>query len=518
MGCGRCIGDCIVSPAIWAPDVKKDRISRIKPLEIAVTITAFAAGILLLMQLWRRSLIQRYKNLPPGSLGWPYIGETLQLYSQNPNLFFANKQQRYGDIFKTHILGCPSIMVAGPEAAKFVLVSKAHLFKPTFPASKESMIGPQALFFHQGGYHTRLRKLVQRSFHPEVIRAMVPDIETIALEVLNSWEKAGTINTFQEMKRILEMICNQNVEHKHVAEYSFNVALHSIFGRDEVFDREDLKRSYYELEKGYNSMPINLPGTPFNKSMKARKHLSEILAKIIAGRRVNSVMNKDLLGSLMQSKDENLQTLTDDQILDNIIGVLFAAQDTTASVLTWIIKYLRDHPALLESVTAEQDAIQGDGGKQLTWEDTKNMPLTIRVIQETLRMASILSFTFREAVENVEYKGYFIPKGWKVLPLFRNIHYNPELFPDPQKFDPSRFEVQAKSNTFIPFGNGAHSCPGNELAKLEMQILVHHLTTKYRWDLVEIENGIQYCPFPIPKEGLPIKLSTKSCMSSSTSL
>lgn len=158
--------------------------------------------------------------------------------------------------------------------------------------------------------------------------------------------------------------------------------------------------------------------------------------------------------------------------------------------------------------------------------------MTTRVIQETLRVASILSFTFREAVEDVEYEGqspaampipipeklpfllflfsyfyflfsrlcyreteieiffvfsgvpalsgYLIPKGWKVLPLFRNIHHSPDIFPEPEKFDPSRFEVAPKPNTFMPFGSGTHACPGNELAKMEMLVLLHHLTTKYR--------------------------------------
>lgn len=451
---------------------------------------------LVVIRLWRRpkSVGSGLLSLPPGSLGWPYIGETLQLYSQNPNVFFASKQRRYGDIFKTHILGCPCIMIASPEAARFVLVKQAHLFKPTFPRSKECMIGPQALFFHQGEYHAQLRKLVQRSFLPEAIRNIVPDIESLALNSLSSWE-GNTINTFQEMKGI-----------------SFQVALLSIFGRDEVFDREDLKQSYSIVHKGYNSMPINLPGTLFHRAMKARKHLSEILNQIIATRRANNVVNNDLLGSLMQSTDGSSQTLTDDQIADNIIGVIFAAQDTTASVLTWIIKYLKDNPSFLEAVTAEQEAIRQSKGKEnylLTWEDTRKMPLTCRVIQETLRVASILSFTFREAVADVEYKGYLIPKGWKVMPLFRNLHHSPEFFPDPQKFDPSRFEVPQKPNTFMPFGGGAHSCPGNELAKLEMLIIIHHMTTKYRWDFVGTETGIQYGPFPVPMQGLPIKVSRR---------
>lgn len=428
--------------------------------------------------------------LPPGTMGWPYVGETFQLYSQDPNVFFASKQKRYGSVFKTHVLGCPCVMISSPEAAKFVLVTKSHLFKPTFPASKERMLGKQAIFFHQGDYHAKLRKLVLRAFMPEAIRDMVPDIESIAQDSLRNWD--GTmINTYQEMKT-----------------YTFNVALLSIFGKDEVLYREDLKRCYYILEKGYNSMPVNLPGTLFHKAMKARKELSQILARILSERRENRSSHNDLLGSFMGDKEE----LSDEQIADNIIGVIFAARDTTASVMTWILKYLVENPNVLEAVTEEQMAIRKDKGEgeSLTWSDTKKMPITSRVIQETLRVASILSFTFREAVEDVEYEGYLIPKGWKVLPLFRNIHHSADIFSNPGKFDPSRFEVAPKPNTFMPFGNGTHSCPGNELAKLEMSIMIHHLTTKYRWSIVGASDGIQYGPFALPQNGLPIMLTRKS--------
>lgn len=430
--------------------------------------------------------------LPPGTLGWPYIGETFQLYSQNPNVFFASKVKKYGSIFKTHILGCPCVMISSPQAAKLVLVTKAHLFKPTFPASKERMLGKQAIFFHQGDYHTKLRKLVLRAFTPEAIKNIVPDIESIALQSLESWE-GRMITTYQEMKT-----------------YTFNVALLSIFGKDEVLYREDLKRCYYILEKGYNSMPINLPGTLFHKSMKARKELAQILAKILSLRREMKHSYNDLLGSFMEDREG----LTDEQIADNIIGVIFAARDTTASVLTWILKYLGENPSVLQAVTEEQEMIMRNKEecgeeKALTWADTKKMPMTTKVIQETLRVASILSFTFREAVEDVEFEGYLIPKGWKVMPLFRNIHHNPENFPEPDKFNPSRFEVAPKPNTFMPFGNGTHSCPGNELAKLEILVLVHHLTTKYRWSMMGPQNGIQYGPFALPQNGLPIKLSLK---------
>jgi (+)-abscisic acid 8'-hydroxylase len=108
---------------------------------------------------------------------------------------------RYGSIFKTHILGCPCVMISSPEAAKFVLVTRAHLFKPTFPASKEKMLGKQAIFFHQGDYHTKLRKLVLRAFMPEAIKNIIPDIESLAKDSIQSWE-GRLITTFQEMKTV----------------------------------------------------------------------------------------------------------------------------------------------------------------------------------------------------------------------------------------------------------------------------------------------------------------------------
>lgn len=253
-------------------------------------------------------------------------------------------------------------MISSPAAAKLVLVTKSHLFKPTFPASKERMLGKQAIFFHQGDYHSKLRRLVLRAFTHESIKNIIPDIESIAVQSLRGWEDQQLINTFQEMKTVSEvnntqyrrcnshsvLLCFLIIILSIYLQFTFNVALLSIFGKDEVLYREDLKRCYYILEKGYNSMPVNLPGTLFNKSMKARRELAQILAKILSLRREsNKEEHKDLLASFMEEKEG----LTDEQIADNIIGVIFAARDTTASVLTWIVKYLAENPTVLQAVT-----------------------------------------------------------------------------------------------------------------------------------------------------------------------
>ncbi|KAL4372477.1 hypothetical protein AHAS_Ahas06G0269700 [Arachis hypogaea] len=443
-----------------------------------ILLTLFSSIMLLLfspkrIRRRRRSEIHHaiIPKLPPGSMGWPYIGETLQLYSQDPNLFFFTKQKRYGEIFKSNILGCPCVMLTSPEAARFVLVTHSHLFKPTYPKSKERLIGPSALFFHQAEYHMRLRKLVQRSLSLDSLKILVPKIEALALSSIQNWahhhnNNGHVVNTFKEMKR-----------------FSFDVGILTIFGYLEPHLKEELKKNYWIVDKGYNSFPSTIPGTQYQKALLARKKLGKILCEIICERKEKKLVDRDLLSCLLNWKGEGGETLNDDQIADNIIGVLFAAQDTTASVMTWIVKYLHDQPKLLQ---------------------------TVKVVLESLRMSSIISFPFREAVADVEYKGFLIPKGWKAMPLFRNIHHNPEFFSEPQKFNPSRFEVAPKPNTFMPFGSGVHACPGNELAKLETMIMVHHLVTKFRWELVGSECGIQYGPFPLPLNGLPTKFRRES--------
>lgn len=320
---------------------------------------------------------------------------------------------------------------------------------------------------------------------------MVADVEAVMISTLDSWVGGHVINTFHEMKKL-----------------SFEVGILAIFGHLENHYREKLKNNYHMVDRGYNSFPSIIPGTPYRRALLARRDLSKIISGIIADRKEKRIFGKNLLGHLLDSKDENGETLTDEQIADNIIGVLFAAQDTTASVMTWILKYLHDNPKILEGVKAEQNTIHrsnDEGFQPLSWSQTRRMPISHRVVLEALRMASIISFTFREAVADVEYKGYLIPKGWKVMPLFRNMHHNPEFFSDPEKFDPSRFEVTPKPYTFMPFGSGAHACPGNELAKLELLTLIHHVVTKFRWEVIGSQNGVQYSPFPVPLHGLPAR-------------
>ncbi|CAL5372954.1 unnamed protein product [Camellia sinensis] len=322
--------------------------------------------VILSCLLWRNQMKRPHNGpkLPPGSMGWPFFGETLKLYSQNPSIFFGTRHQRYGDIFKTNIHGSPCVMLTCPKAARFVLVTEAHRFKPSYPQSKERLIGPWAIFFHDGEFHTRMRKLVHGSLSLDAVRTMVPLIEAVAVNTLESCCSGGglAVNTFHEMKK-----------------FTFEVAVLSIFGKLESGYKDKLKDNFFTLDRGYNCFPINLPGTAYRRALLARRRLGKILREIVSEKREKRLTEKNLISSLLNYHDhQDGQILTDDQIADNIIGVLFAAQDTTASALTWVIKYIHDYPLLRDA---------------------------IRVVLESLRMASIISYTYREAVEDVIYNG-----------------------------------------------------------------------------------------------------------------
>ncbi|KAG4980599.1 hypothetical protein JHK82_033843 [Glycine max] len=210
-----------------------------------------------------------------------------------------------------------------------------------------------------------LRKLVQRSLSLEALRNLVPHIEALALSAMNSWGGDGqVINTFKEMKM-----------------FSFEVGILTVFGHLEPRLREELKKNYRIVDNGYKSFPMCIPRTQYQKALLARRRLSKIICDIICERKEKKLFERDLLSCLLNWKGEGGEVLSDDQIADNIIGVLFAAQDTTASAMTWVVKYLHDEPKLLESVKAEQKAIHksNEGNLPLSWDQTRNMRITHKV-------------------------------------------------------------------------------------------------------------------------------------------
>ncbi|KAJ7556597.1 hypothetical protein O6H91_05G089700 [Diphasiastrum complanatum] len=260
-------------------------------------------------------------------------------------------------------------------------------------------------------------------------------------------------------------------------------------------------------------MQFNIPGTSYHKALEKRQKVLESSLHIVKKRRLEQSKEKCPLDLLMELEDDNGDKISDDLLQVQLFQFMFGAFHSTSVLFVWILKFLGENQLILQQVKAEQDTLRiGKTSPEdpLSWTDIVNMPLTSRVIQETLRIANIAPFMTRQATEDINYNGIWIPKGWCVQLGLHYLHLSPEYHKDPLKFDPSRFQAPEKPVTFLPFGSGVTMCPGRELAKMEALVFLHYLVTTYSWENIGSEKGIKYFPTSSLKGGLPIKISKLS--------
>jgi len=267
------------------------------------------------------------------------------------------------------------------------------------------------------------------------------------------------------------------------------------------------------LVKGVLQIPIDLPGTRYNKAKHGANAIRDLLDSIIDERKIALVDGRaspeqDLLSFLLSS-DEQGESLTEDEIKDNILLLLYAGHDTTSSTLTVLLKILAENPDCYEGVLREQLDIAGSkaAGRLLEWEDLQRMKYSWRVAQEALRLCPAVQGSFRKAIKDFTYGGFTIPKGWKMYWTVNSTHQKSEYFSNPEKFDPSRFEGEGPPPyTFVPFGGGPRMCPGNEFSRMEILVFLHNVVKNFKWKLVNPNEKVIVDPMPVPVNGLPIKL------------
>ncbi|KAH9300639.1 hypothetical protein KI387_012222, partial [Taxus chinensis] len=218
---------------------------------------------------------------------------------------------------------------------------------------------------------------------------------------------------------------------------------------------------------------------------------------------------QDLLSFLLCNGDENGNTLSDDDIKVNIMLLLMAGYDTTVVTLVFLVKQLYLNPHCYRQVLQEQLQITREKKESddLQWGDLQKMKYSWRTAQETLRLNPPAEGGWRKAIVDISYGSFTIPKGWKLFWTPNSTHKKAEHFPDPEKFDPARFEGNAPAPyTFVPFGGGARMCPGNEFARMVILVFLHNIVKMFEWDLVDVNEKVVVDPFPAPADGMPIKL------------
>ncbi|KAH6801569.1 hypothetical protein C2S52_002033 [Perilla frutescens var. hirtella] len=446
------------------------------------------------------------KNLPPGSKGWPMVGENMEFAMLGPQKFVKDRMQKYSpEVFRTSLLGEKMAIFCGAQGNKFLFMNENKLLTSWWPQSmKKALLFPEFT-------ESNLKEVsaLKRSFHhdilkPEALKQYIPVMDMLAREHLDSeWKPNSVVKVLPLSKK-----------------YTFDLACRLFLSLVDPDHIKKLSDPFTLVTNGMFSVPIDLPGTAYNGAIKGGKLVREELMRIIKERRKELMMmmmmekqhegeGRDLLSKMLLVREEGGQFLSEMEISNNIIGLLVASFETTSSAVTAVMNYLAELPHIYDQVYKEQMAIAKSKGPDdlLTWEDIEKMKYSWNVARESLRLTPPAQGAFRETTTEFTYAGFTIPKGWKTFWTVHSSHKNPNYFPEPEKFNPSRFEGSGPAPyTFVPFGGGPRMCPGKEYARLEVLVFMHNVVKRFKLQKAIPNEKIVFYASPTPVHGLPVHL------------
>lgn len=439
--------------------------------------------------------------MPPGSLGVPLIGHTLgfvrSMRANRVDQFFRDRISRYGAVSKLSLLGRPTALLAGPAANKFVFFNPSLVLGRA--ASLPHILGERSLLALHGDDHRRIRGALMDFLGPEMLRVHVGRIDAqVRQHLQDSWAGRTAVTVHPLMKRL-----------------TFDIITALVLGNNNEV-KGALDRDLVNIFEGAMAIPVNLPFTAYRRSILASRRARLILQGIMRDKKARRRLQEeeedkddDLLSCLLSMTDNHgQQLLSNDEIVDNTLATVVAAHGSLAALMTFMVRQLADDPDTLAAMVEEHEEIAKNKapGEALVWDDLSKMTFTWRVAQETLRLVPPVFGSSRVAVDDIEYKGYCIPKGWQVFWVADVTHRDPRIFPDPAKFDPSRFSTRMPACSFAAFGAGPRMCPGIDLVRIETLVTMHHLVRNFTWKLSGERNTFVRDPFPSPLHGLPIQL------------
>ncbi|KAL3678032.1 hypothetical protein R1sor_020988 [Riccia sorocarpa] len=376
-------------------------------------------AVTVLWSLWSVSSFFRDRNqppLPPGSFGLPFIGQTVEYLfalrtADGIEQWVQKKIDKHGPIFKWRFMGFPMVIMDQPEGNKFIFQNEGtshHIFWPPFLSS---LIGPDSLMKQSGEPHKLARRHFNRFFDHAAMSRYLHGVNRNAVRHFTKhWQG-------REQLVALDMT--------HLYTFSTICSLLMTLEEGPLMDKFLLQFDMWA--KGLTSLPVNLPGFQYHKAVKARKLIYEMLDGLLEQRRteiaedrVSEASKVDILNSLLIVPDEEGNLLPDSYIKDNLLLLLFAGFDTSSSTLAMVIYYIAKYPHVYKEIVQEHKLIleekhaNGKDDDSLTMEDLSAMKYTWRVIKETLRFQPVSPGSFRKTITNLEYKGYYIPKGWLV--------------------------------------------------------------------------------------------------------
>ena len=380
-----------------------------------------------------------------------------------PIAFMEDCRRRYGDSFSVTFVGfrTPMVMISDPEAIRALYTERAHGLPPGRSIAIEPIMGPRSILLLEGAEHLARRKLMLPPFHGERMRSYESVVEELVDAEIERWPLGSEFPVHPRMQAI-----------------TLEVILRVVFG---VSDPGRLQKLRGLLGKVLAD--VAAPGSqlatlvtrrvpdhgPWARFQALLREVDDVLYAEIAERRADPDLEQrdDILSSLVAARFDDDTGMDDAELRDQLMTLLLAGHETTATALAWSFDMLLRHPAQLGRLREEIDQGVEDSYLRAT-------------ITEVLRLRPVVPLAGRRLATELRADGVDLPVGTDVTPAIWLAHTRPEIYPDPLAFRPERFlENPPDTYSWIPFGGGVRRCLGAAFAEFEMRIVLREVLGRY---------------------------------------
>ncbi|MCC5641031.1 cytochrome P450 [Nostoc sp. CHAB 5844] len=417
----------------------------------------------------------------------PKIPKFIQLvqWIYQPLQLMENSAKAYGDCFTLWLTNKqPMVFLSNPQAIQQLFTD--HLSNLDSRGSAQilqPLLGENSLILLSGTSHQRQRRLLTPPFHGDRMKAYGSIIANITKEVISQWKTGQPFSVRDSMQEI-----------------SLRVILQAVFGLNEgerYTQLQKLLASILDLSGSALRSTISfLPGmqvdlgswSPWGNFLRQRQQIDQLLYAEIQERRnhLDPSSCTDILSLMMSARDENSEPMTDIELRDELMTLLVAGHETTASALTWALYWIHRTPQIREKLLAELDSF----GNNADLDEITRLPYLTAVCQETLRIYPIAMITIPRIVKKpIEIMGHQFEPGTLIVGCIYLTHRRSDLYPEPQQFKPERFlERQYSLYEYLPFGGSNRRCLGMAFALFEMKLVLATVLTHI--DLALVDNSL----------------------------
>ncbi len=421
-------------------------------------------------------------------------------FIDEPLPLLLESYERYGPIFTLRILHSNVVFMLGPTANHYVTVSHAENFiwRESHFRDLIALLG-DGLLTTDDPYHRRSRQIMLPAFHRERIAASVGVMLAETERALAPWREGGRLDLYRWTRRL-----------------ATRIAMRALFGIDpdgsvarEIDAAALFEQALAFYASGYQYRFIRGPRTPWAQLQDASRKLDRMLYGEIDRRRAAGERGEDVLSLLLDAEDQDGQRLSDGQIRDEMMTLLFAGHDTTTSTVSFMFYELARHPHLADALLAEQHRSMAKGtpsAEQLTGGELAQLEMTL---EETLRKYPPAWIGPRKSIEAFEFEGRTVPANAYVNYCSWASHHLPDVFAQPEAFRPERFAAEARKQlpkgAYVPFGGGSRTCIGMRFGQLEVRTIATLIASRFALELPsDFALSFRQMPTISPRKGLPV--------------